>query len=103
MPIDEQAVRQAAQEYRKTRARPARLKEWPMDDPEVQAVPKPNETWRHFKGGRYSIVCTAEMEATGEFMVVYRGADGNHWVRPHAEWHDPMPPARQPRFVKVAD
>lgn len=38
---------------------------------------------RHIKsGGIYEIVCHAQMESSGEMVVVYRGRTGQNWVRP---------------------
>jgi hypothetical protein len=38
--------------------------------------------FRHYKGGLYELVCEARLEADGAPVIVYRGADGQVWVRP---------------------
>jgi len=65
------------------------------------AKPKTGEIWRHYKGGEYTIICCAEMEATREIMVVYQSADGNRWIRPIARWHDIVANGRY-RFERVS-
>ena len=51
--------------------------------------------WRHKKRGTiYTEVCRAELQAAtsppieGELMIVYRGDDGNVWVRGAGEFND---------------
>jgi hypothetical protein len=51
--------------------------------------------WRHKKRGTvYTEVCMAELQAAtrqpeeGELMIVYRGEDGNVWVRAAGEFRD---------------
>lgn len=43
--------------------------------------PKPGSRWRHYKGGEYTVVCTAVDEQTLEPRVVYRATDGTIWDR----------------------
>jgi hypothetical protein len=38
--------------------------------------------YRHYKGGVYEVVCEAVLEADHTAVVVYRGEDGQTWVRP---------------------
>lgn len=59
--------------------------------------------WRHKKRGTiYTEVCRAELQAAtgnpeeGELMIVYRGEDGNVWVRGAGEFNDG-------RFEEVKD
>lgn len=43
---------------------------------------KAGDIYRHYKGGLYSIVCTAIDEATLEPMVIYRSnSKGTTWAR----------------------
>jgi hypothetical protein len=43
-------------------------------------------SYRHYKGGMYTTLCEAKVEATGERVVVYRGSDGAVWTRPTDEF-----------------
>jgi hypothetical protein len=57
----------------------------------VDAGPFPaiNSRWKHRKGGIYSVVSNARIEATLEAAVVYRDeVTGMTWVRPLAEFVD---------------
>lgn len=56
---------------------------------------KTTRRWRHKKRGTiYTEVCRAELRAAtrnpeeGELMIVYRGEDGNVWVRAAGEFKD---------------
>ena len=42
--------------------------------------------YRHYKGGLYELVCEAELEADHTPVIVYRGQDGQTWVRPTASF-----------------
>lgn len=47
----------------------------------------PGSIWRHYKGGDYSFVCLAQLEATGQQVAVYRCAEtGKTYVRPIEEF-----------------
>ncbi|MEF9878621.1 MAG: DUF1653 domain-containing protein [Clostridia bacterium] len=48
--------------------------------------------YRHFKGNRYELLCTATHSETLELMVVYRQLYGEHsvWVRPASMWFEPV-------------
>lgn len=48
------------------------------------------ELYRHNKtGGVYEVICNANMESTGELMVVYRNtATGERWVRTATQFND---------------
>lgn len=39
-------------------------------------------TYRHFKGGTYTVLGTARHSETEEELVVYSSASGEWWVRP---------------------
>ncbi|MEL4317955.1 DUF1653 domain-containing protein [Leifsonia sp. YIM 134122] len=43
-------------------------------------------SYRHFKGGLYTVVGEATDSETERPVVVYRSADGRLWVRPAAMW-----------------
>jgi hypothetical protein len=51
--------------------------------------PVPGQTYRHYKGNQYMVICVAIMEATMTPMVVYREVGvigGKPWVRPMTEF-----------------
>ena len=46
----------------------------------------PPGTYRHYKGGTYEVLGTGKHHETGEELVVYRGTDGQLWVRPKEQF-----------------
>ncbi len=52
--------------------------------------PKPGSTWQHRKGGHYTVLCVARVEATMEHVVVYHKTTqpADAWTRPVAEFMD---------------
>lgn len=47
----------------------------------------PGSIWQHYKGGLYSFVSLAQLEATGQTMAVYRSpVTGKTYVRPIEEF-----------------
>lgn len=53
--------------------------------------------WRHRKGGEYTVIAVARIEADLSPVIVYRSdADGRSWVRPLAEFEDG-------RFTQITD
>lgn len=71
--------------------------------------PQPMEQYRHFKGGRYQVLCVAEKEDTGEKMVIYQAlyGVGKIWARTLRDFASEVdrtryPEARQKfRFEKI--
>ena len=61
--------------------------------------------YRHFKGGEYEVLFVARNSETQEEMVVYQNAEGEHWVRPLAMWHEHVERDGYsgPRFTKIKD
>lgn len=63
--------------------------------------------YRHYKGGVYEVVCEATLEADLTPVIVYRGEDGNTWVRPRAVFFETVEVAgevgviRMPRFTPL--
>jgi len=59
--------------------------------------------FRHYKGGVYEVVCEAILEADHTAVVVYRGQDGQVWVRPRASFFGTVDVegTRLPRFVPL--
>lgn len=47
----------------------------------MESGPKPGSRWRHYKGGIYTIVCTAIDEETTSPRVIYKAEDGIIWSR----------------------
>lgn len=45
------------------------------------SAPKTGQTYRHFKGGQYSIVGTGLLESNLEPVVIYMNAERLIWVR----------------------
>ena len=63
--------------------------------------------YRHFKGGQYQVLGTAQHSETREPMVVYRAlyGEGGLWVRPAAMWNESVEQdgQRVPRFTRIGD
>lgn len=53
----------------------------------------PESEWQHSNGNKYTIVMVTNTQALSSRRaehpetVVYRGANGNVWSRPHKDWH----------------
>ena len=70
--------------------------------------PKPGETWTHYKGGTYKIICLANHTDTKEPMVIYQSVSfGGYHARPLREWlevcnvvYDSGEEWKSPRFIK---
>lgn len=45
-------------------------------------------TYQHYKGGTYVVLETVRHSERDERLVLYRGEDGAHWVRPLHMFHD---------------
>lgn len=52
------------------------------------AGPPVGSTWRHRKGGLYTVVMLAIRESDLSAVVLYRGPDGFCWDRPLSEFAD---------------
>ena len=51
--------------------------------------PQPKETWQHYKGGQYEIVCMCNHTDTNEPLVIYKSISfGSTYARPFSEWND---------------
>lgn len=74
-------------------------------------APSSGEMWKHHKGGIYTIIAIAFIEATGDEVIVYRNvnvnADQRVWVRPTASWMEFVPSADgtmwHPRFERLTE
>jgi hypothetical protein len=54
--------------------------------------PKPNKTYRHYKGGLYKVITLAKHSETNEDMVVYQSLlFGDIRVRPLSMWFERVP------------
>ena len=42
--------------------------------------------FRHYKGDLYAVLCEAQVEATGEWVIVYQNTWGERFVRPRDEF-----------------
>ena len=55
----------------------------------MKEYPQPGEKWRHYKGGKYEIVCMCNHTDTNEVLVIYKSLSFGGWhARPFEEWHD---------------
>jgi hypothetical protein len=62
-------------------------------------LPKPG-TYRHYKGGYYHLAWLARREHDGEWMCCYaRTGTLERYVRPAAEWFEPINDAGTLRFT----
>lgn len=63
---------------------------------EEEHIPIAGEIWIHFRGGRYRIVCLAQLESSLKQCVVYVDLDDPEriWVRPLRGEKGWMTPAR---------
>lgn len=60
----------------------------------------PGAVYQHHKGGVYTVICVATLEATMERVVVYQSrVDGRVWVRPVSDFLATVDGA--PRFAPV--
>lgn len=74
----------------------------PLRFPHEDGWPEPG-TYRHFKGGVYTLLAVGRHSETEELLVVYRAADERIWVRPLAMWSEVVdgPDGPTPRFTRV--
>ncbi len=60
-------------------------------------LPKAGQTYRHYKGGIYVVICLArDVDDSDRRHVVYQAKDGQTgkgetWVRPLSEWMESVP------------
>lgn len=60
-----------------------------VSDTQCPLVPTVGQTWRHFKGGRYTILAVGRHSETQEEMVVYQSDEtGDVTIRPLSMWND---------------
>ena len=63
--------------------------------------------FRHFKGGKYELLCEAKDSETTEPVIVYRALYGDHdvWVRPKEMFFENVerPEYAGPRFVEISE
>jgi hypothetical protein len=60
--------------------------------------------YRHYKGGLYEIICTANLESDRSVqMMVYKSEDGTVWTRPASEFFEQVNDKGQkiPRFQLI--
>jgi hypothetical protein len=49
--------------------------------------PLPGETYQHYKGGKYEVICLANHTDTKEPLVIYKSLSfGSIYARPLKEW-----------------
>src|SRR5437016_2275236 len=60
---------------------------WVEDELAALAPSELAGTWRHYKGGRYTVHAEARAP-DGATLVVYTSADGRVWLRPAAMWQE---------------
>ena len=68
----------------------------------MSADPIPGTWARACNGAMYYVLAVAEMEATGEHVVVYRARCGRVWVRPVTEWSQEVAPSLRRFEVTLA-
>lgn len=65
----------------------------------MPASPAPG-IYRHYRGGRYRLLCVARHSETEEWLVAYTSEQtGNHWVRPLSMWAESVD--GRPRFRRA--
>lgn len=64
----------------------SKVREWKDALDAVGARVTEGGTYRHYKGGSYTTICQATVEATGKPVMVYRSEDGRIWTRPLDEF-----------------
>lgn len=74
----------------------------PLSFPMEDGWPAPG-TYRHFKGGTYTLLAVGRHSENEELHVIYRAADERLWVRPLAMWSEVIegPDGPTPRFAPV--
>lgn len=71
---------------------------------EVMEQDERARTYKHFKGGVYTLLHEAQQEGTSNSVMVYRDASGKVWARDKVQWEEPViwPDGQtRPRFMKV--
>lgn len=67
---------------------------------------QPEQTYRHYKGGLYEIICEATCVETKDTQVVYRSmSDGKIYVRDKLEFLgivEVSVPQKVPRFERIS-
>lgn len=67
---------------------------------------RPDQMWRHFKGGVYRVLYLAKQSETKEEYVIYTSDDGGTvWARPVSMWLETVERdgKSQPRFELIFD
>jgi hypothetical protein len=62
--------------------------------------------YRHYKGGIYEYICTAQLESDPAVeMVIYRAANGSVWARTHENFFEnvEVEGRRIPRFELITE
>lgn len=57
--------------------------------------------YKHYKGGMYQVIGTAEHSETLEELVIYRSVSGELWARPLSMWNEEVNGV--PRFEYIKD
>ena len=73
----------------------------------MKAEIRPNQIWRHFKGGVYRVLYLAKQSETKEEYVIYTSDDGDGtvWARPASMWLETVERdgKNQPRYELICD
>lgn len=70
---------------------------------QTNQLPRIDGLYRHYRGGKYRVICIATQSETEEEMVIYRNVSLNmYWARPLSMWFEDVGNG-QTRFTEITD